>query len=521
VQLIPSPTARILIAVAATGVIAAAVFREPIAILWLGSILVGMAVARAATGLKVAQARRDGFEMYFNSTGRRHSVVREESFVLEVVLRNRSSVTLHLRDFQVLASPEVTMSARLRDVCLNAYSSIPLTLDGVAARVGHYAVHGLSLRVVHDSGAFEAPLIFINPVQIIVYPASVRSPVRPSLGGISRRPSDAERTGHMSGDSIELRELRAHQPGDALRKIAWKASARRGTLLVRDEELMERQSLWVLLDASSELWAGEIGAAPLDWGIDHVASVMQKHVALGDRVGLGIISARTLAWVPPETGANHSTRLRKTLLKSVQRWDTDRSGCSEQEVARVVLEHMTRLHPDTVFQVAPTQVDQIATAAALIIKRYEFETPDVFAPTSRDRILRQYAATFGLSSPPRLEPERWLSDAQLTTALERCVTDRPTRIVLCSVEPGTRLLQGIARMRRTLAHHRIKVTWLRINSAAGLPSEGTPVQAAVNDAIRCRVTGTYPSFVAKLRSLGIGIEQTPKARMRQRRPESQ
>ena len=266
-RLISTPTTRILIAAATIGIIVAAIFREPIAMLWLGSVLVGTTATRIVASFKVIQARRQGFEMFFKASVRQYTVVRAERFTLDVVLRNRSNVALRLRDFRVLASPEVTMSAGLGEANLDAGSSIEFTLDGTAARVGHYAVHGLSLRVVLASGAFETPLIFINPVQVVVYPASTSRTVRPSLGGLSRRPSDAERAGHISGDSIELRELRAHQPGDALRKIAWKASARRGTLLVRDEELMERQSMWLLLDASLELWAGVIGQSPLDEGV--------------------------------------------------------------------------------------------------------------------------------------------------------------------------------------------------------------------------------------------------------------
>lgn len=325
---------------AAIGVIAAAIIREPIAMLWLGSILIGMIATRAVASLKLAQTRRQGFEMYFKADLRRYSVVRDELFALDVVLRNRSTVPLRLREFRVLASPEITMSAGLENAQLDARSSFEFTLRGVAARVGRHAVHGISLRAVLASGAFEAPLIFVNPVQVVVYPATVNRTVRPSLGGLSLRPSDAERTGHMSGDSVELRELRAHQPGDALRKIAWKASARRGTLLVRDEELMERQSLWVLLDASLELWAGVMGKSPLDEGIDQLASLLNKYVALGDHVGLGIISARVLAWIPPETGTTHLTRLRSALLKAGQLWDADRSGCDEQDVARIVFEHL-------------------------------------------------------------------------------------------------------------------------------------------------------------------------------------
>ncbi len=512
--------ARILILVATVGVLAAAIFREPIAMVWLGSMLAGMTVTRAAAGFKISRARRLGFEMYLKSGIRRLDIIREEHFSLDIVLRNRSDAALHLRDFRVLSSPSISMSVSADDALLEANSNLELTLAGVAARAGYLAVHGISLRVAHASGAFETPLIFINPVQIVVVPASLRRAARPSLGGLSRRPSDAERTGHMSGDSVELRELRAHQPGDALRKIAWKASAKRGTLLVRDEELMERQSIWLLLDASMELWAGELGRSPLDEGLDSVASVLKKYVSLGDHVGLGIVAARVLAWIPPASGAAHLTRLKQALLKSAQLWDADRSGFDENDVARVVLEHMARLDPKAAHRLAPTRLDPIALAALAITQRLEFETPEVFAPAPREKTLREYAATFGLSSPLRLELERGRSDAQLLAAIERCVSDRPSRIIIGSVEPSARLLEGIASLRRRLAYHRIRMSWLRFDPIAGLPEPSTEIHEVVNDSIRWRTADSYVNHVAKLKQLGIGVERVAEPRVQLRRTEN-
>lgn len=509
-QLNPTPTARAMIATAAMGVLVAAFCHEPVAMLWMGSILMGVTVAHGVANLKVARARRQGFEMYLKEGVRRFNVVRGRHFTIEIVLRNRSTVAMRLRDFQVLASPEIMISAGLTEIHLGAQSSVEISLRGVAVRVGHSAVHGLTLRVVDSSGTFEAPLIFVSPVQVLVWPATLRMSSRASLGGRSQRRSDAERTGHSSGDSIELRELRAHQPGDAMRKIAWKASARRGILLVRDEELMERQSLWVILDASLELWAGVIGSAPLDNAIDQLASLSRKYIALGDRVGLGIMAARTLAWVPLDSGAIQLARLTNAFLKAAQLWDADRSGCDEDDVARVVLEHAVRIEPALGRQTASAGIERVLQGAARILKQFELEVPDVYAKTPRERLLRQYATVFGLTSPRKLEPERTLTDEQLLSAIERCVKDRPTRILVCSVEPSTRLLDGIALLRRRLLHHHIKLSWLCVDVSAGLPRVSTPAQQTVNDAIQWRIDAANLQLRGKLRRLGISIEQLPK-----------
>ncbi len=177
-----------------------------------------------------------------------------------------------------------------------------------ADRVGYHGIHGLSLEVQGGPGLFEVPLTFSNPFGVEVLPHAYAAAMRSPRGGRSRMSADEGRPGPLSGDGMELRELREHQPGDPFKRIAWKASAHRGKLMVRDYEREERDVVWLLLDASVELWSGVVGRAPLDIAVDEVASVAQRHLARGDRVGLGIIGARVLSWIVarPRPGARHS-----------------------------------------------------------------------------------------------------------------------------------------------------------------------------------------------------------------------
>ena len=65
---------------------------------------------------------------------------------------------------------------------------------------------------------------------LLVYPApEPNAPPLPETGGESARSRP-----HPLGD--ELQQLRGYRPGDARAAIAWKHSARRGTLLVREHE---------------------------------------------------------------------------------------------------------------------------------------------------------------------------------------------------------------------------------------------------------------------------------------------
>ncbi|MCC5841215.1 MAG: DUF58 domain-containing protein [Opitutales bacterium] len=86
---------------------------------------------------------------------------------------------------------------------------------------------------------------YTQPREIVVWPARVpytlqleRARYTRPLGNIARRP----------GGGTELRNLRHYRPGDSLRRIHWKASARQRRLIVR-ENLEDAEQSYVLVIA--------------------------------------------------------------------------------------------------------------------------------------------------------------------------------------------------------------------------------------------------------------------------------
>src|SRR5262249_48660248 len=126
-------------------------------------------------------------------------------------------------------------------------------------RIGRWGLHGVALEVTATpfgaEGLHEIPLLFANPLGIEVLPAAGAGTAS-ARSAWSRRAAETGRLAHAAGEAEELRELRDHTAGDPFKRIAWKASARRGRLLVRELERDERDVVWLVVDASVELWAG-------------------------------------------------------------------------------------------------------------------------------------------------------------------------------------------------------------------------------------------------------------------------
>jgi uncharacterized protein (DUF58 family) len=131
------------------------------------------------------------------------------------------------------------------------------------------------------------------------------------------RPVPGESAGEtprrLPGSGVELLQLRDYVTGDALSRVDWKATARRGTLVSREYSEAQHLEILVVIDAgrSSRVRAGELDRLGL---YANVAARLAEHaVSVEDRVGLLVYSGRTLSACTPDRGLRAVTRLRRQL----------------------------------------------------------------------------------------------------------------------------------------------------------------------------------------------------------------
>ena len=482
--------------------------RSPAIVGWAGAVMLGLAVARLATRTSVAGIRAAGFEMLWRGEGRMKRVGRGDRVELEAEIRNRDGRAARFTGLRAVCSPELSIEVSPESGEVPAGGRMRVAVTISAKRVGRHAVHGLSLELQGGPGLFEVPLTFANPYGVEVLPRSFQTMVRSARGGRSHRQADQGRPSPLMGEGDQLRELREHQAGDPFRRIAWKASAKRGQLMVREYEREERDVVWLLLDASVELWAGELGEAPLDRAIDEVAAVALRHLGRGDSVGLGILGARVLAWIKPTRKPGHALTLLDALSSTTGCIDSDRSGLDETDVGARVLEHLRPLDPGAAGRVLPSELDRIARRAERLIPRGPYAKSDAFAGSRRERILRRYLASFGLGSPPRLEPDRPRTDTEIARALlkldERRL--RPSLVYLWSPSPDPLTRPNLERLLRHL-RRRPELRWIAQDMSAGIPVSTTPLGKLVREALDQRALVALRRGERALKHLGIHVEQ--------------
>jgi uncharacterized protein (DUF58 family) len=393
-------------------------------------------------------------------------------------------------------------------------------------RVGRWGVHGLALEVrgmpLGSEGLYEVPLLFANPLGIEVLPPSLAAFLASPRGGRARRASELGRPINVAGDGDELRELRDHVAGDPFKRIAWKASARRGRLLVREMERDERDVVWLVIDASVELWAGEPGAAPLDRVVEDAGALATRHLRRGDLVGLVVVASRLRSWIAPEAGAAHAAVLAAALASAASCIDSDRSELDEVEVAQRVAEHARPLDPRGLVDLPKGDLDALARRADLLRHRAPFVPRLPFAHTAREQTMRHYLAAFGIESPPRADGERDKAEASLILVLEKLATEKPQASIVHVWAPAPANAQTMARAIGMLRAHRLELRWTVPPFDAGVGAtreRRSGVAEVVDEAVRMRARATRIRAEKLLRRLGVRVvpRAVPRARAEQAR----
>jgi uncharacterized protein (DUF58 family) len=168
-----------------------------------------------------------------------------------------------------LADPELGGAHRF---ALNA-SGHAISRPHYRVRVGARGVHRLGpmrIHVVDRYGMVHRVRSIGGRDEILVSPAVV--PLDPVvLGGASV----GSGSGHLGALGAATDDVipREYRPGDEVRRIDWKASARTGGLMVRSEESPWRSAVTIVLDMRDTDHRGHEPASSIDAALSLVASV--------------------------------------------------------------------------------------------------------------------------------------------------------------------------------------------------------------------------------------------------------
>lgn len=203
-------------------------------------------------------------------------------------------------------TPAAEMTATVRP---GGAQELPLRLR--CAAWGGYTVGDLRTRAGDRFGMFRFDQRFDlrshNPLK--VYPGGER--VRASLRPLETQVYAGNQVSRLRGEGIEFAEIRPFVPGDLVRRVNWRVTARRGEVHVNQMHLERNADVVIFLDTFSELRLGD--ESTLDLAVRGAAALVDRHLAQRDRVGL-VSFGGTLRWLRPSMGQVQLYRLVDSLI---------------------------------------------------------------------------------------------------------------------------------------------------------------------------------------------------------------
>jgi uncharacterized protein (DUF58 family) len=210
--------------------------------------------------------------------------------------------------------PALAPAPRREKLALPARGGVAWSYPLLPRRRGTHAWGPLTARVRGPWGLAWHQRQLIAEQQVRVYPQVRWGGRVGELLALARRRELGQSPTRIEGAGREPYALRAYRTGDALAQIHWRATARQGRLIAREDTWERGTNLLILLDcgramASSDLVAEEPGAtgalvrSKLDHSLAASLALLRLAVGRGDRVALLAFSDRVERRVRVHPGA--------------------------------------------------------------------------------------------------------------------------------------------------------------------------------------------------------------------------
>jgi uncharacterized protein (DUF58 family) len=209
------------------------------------------------------------------------------------------------------ADVEVVDGATARGVRLRAGEERVLTLDLRCARWGSFELGRLDVRArdVFRLVTWEARREESHRLKAYPTPITLQRLLAP----VETQAFAGSEVARAKGDGVEYADIRDFVPGDRVRSINWRASARRQGLVVNERHPERNADVVLFVDSFVDVRGA--GRSALDDAVRAAASLAARYLERRDRVGL-VGFGGVLRWVQPGMGATQRYRLVETVLET-------------------------------------------------------------------------------------------------------------------------------------------------------------------------------------------------------------
>lgn len=184
---------------------------------------------------------------------------------------------------------------------------------------GVYAFGNINLFVATRLGMVERRLVFQQPETVNVYPSIIQMK-RYELRAMHQI---AHETGikkiRRIGHSYEFEQIKNYAQGDDFRTVNWKASGRRGGLMVNQYEDERSQQVYCIVDKSRTMRMPFEGLSLMDYAINTALAISNIILKKQDKAGLLTFSDVIGATLKAERDSSQLSRILEALYREKER----------------------------------------------------------------------------------------------------------------------------------------------------------------------------------------------------------
>ncbi len=180
---------------------------------------------------------------------------------------------------------------------------------------GHVEVGPLNVEYGDPLGIYKKRVCAASPVSVAILPrymepstVEVRSMYTGAWPGSVRS--------RMKGRSLEFYAIRRYVPGDEYRRVNWRATAKRGRIMVNEYEDERVTDSVIIVDINGYSYETPYESEVVESVVSGAATMAATLLMQGNRVGLIIMGGRRI-WIRPGFGKKHLLKILHGLAEAV------------------------------------------------------------------------------------------------------------------------------------------------------------------------------------------------------------
>ena len=186
---------------------------------------------------------------------------------------------------------------------------IPVTIR--CSRWGVYALGDVEVRAHDPSRLVVWEQRFSGRYRLKAYPSPIA--LRRILAPLETQAFVGSEVARVKGDGVEYADIRDFVPGDRVRSINWRASARKQGLVVNERHPERNTDVVLLVDSFIDVQGRD--RSTLEDAVRAGSSLATRYLGRRDRVGL-VAFGGVLRWLHPGMGLAQRYRLIETMLET-------------------------------------------------------------------------------------------------------------------------------------------------------------------------------------------------------------